>query len=366
MSIFSDFFGTQATKESARLADIASQDEQSRQILNEYLAQLVPGSEEYNRFVTEAGALAAQTSAEGDQQGMIRALGSQLVQQQQARIAAGGPATAVEARTDQSYQGLRDVAAFTPEEQAVLNALRGISTTGGEGAGINDIFSQLVGRAKNPDQYFSSTFSPQLQLLQDQVKARAASRGTLGSGLELEDLGRAGVELAIKEAQQREAFRQDQLANFMGLFNLGQGFRSQEIGLEEGLVNLQQGRESRLTDILNSNTQARASDASSLLQRNTSRANDLFDTATAREQAIRDAALGAVGTAAGGAIGGALGGPAGAAIGSQTASGLLGSQQSQTSPQSMNPAGSLSRTGGSSIDLQTLLKLLQSSGAGAP
>jgi len=238
---------------------------------------------------TEGLALVRATAGEGDQQDQIRQLGSQLVSAQQARAAAGEPITALEARTDKSFQGLRDVAAFTPEEQALLNALRGIGLTDepGSAGGVADIFSQLVSRARDPNAAFTSTLQPQLALLQDQVKARAAQRGILGSGLELEDLGRSGVELAIREASARESFRQQQLENFQNLFNAGQNLRGREIGLEEALLNLQAGRESNLTGLLGTQTQNATQRILDLLSTQTGRAENLRDLASGLREAER-------------------------------------------------------------------------------
>ena len=276
-------------KEAKRQEDIARQNEESQNTLNQFLSQLVPGSEEYNRLQTEGGLLVSRTSEAGSQQDLIRQLGSQLVTQQQQRIAGGGAATALEERTGRAFEGLRDTAGFSPEEQALLNALRGIPGTGEEGqaGGTQDIFSQLVSRAQDPDAAFTSTLSPQLQLLQDQVKARAAQRGLLGSGLELEDLGRSGVELAVREAEAREQFRQQQLNNFTAAYNAGQTLRNREIGVEEALVNLQSGRESNLTGLLQSQTGNAVQNMLDLLGNQTGRAEELRDLASALREAER-------------------------------------------------------------------------------
>ena len=316
-----------AGKEARRQEDVARQNEEAQNILNQFLSQLVPGSEEFNRMQTEGLALVRATAGEGDQAEQIRQLGSQLVSAQQSRIAAGGPATALESRTGLAFQGLRDVAGFKPEEQALLNALRGIPGTGeaGMAGGAQDIFGQLVSRAQDPNAAFTSTLGPQLQLLQDQVKARAAQRGILGSGLELEDLGRTGVELAIREASAREDFRQRQLENFQNLFNAGQTLRGREIGLEEALLNLQTGRESNLTSLLQSQTGISTENLLRLLERQTGQATaDRLDAADA--EAARRAGLGkALGTTAGAGLGFLVGGPVGAGIGAGIGGGLGGS-----------------------------------------
>lgn len=60
---------------------------------------------------------------------------------------------------------------------------------------------------RNPD----DTFAPNLQLLQGEVGKFASRRGIVGSGLEFEQLGRTGLELAIQQAQARETLRQQQV-----------------------------------------------------------------------------------------------------------------------------------------------------------
>lgn len=60
---------------------------------------------------------------------------------------------------------------------------------------------------RNPD----DTFAPNLELLKGEVGRFAANRGIVGSGLELEQLGRTGVELAIQQAQAREQQRSAQV-----------------------------------------------------------------------------------------------------------------------------------------------------------
>ncbi len=159
------------SKEESRRADVTEQTERVQQIGNQFLSQLIPGSAEFNKFQsflqnmiqrTSEGAFAVEElgGAVLDQQQAVRQFGEQIVSQQQQRIASGEPATALESRTDLAFQGLRDKAAFTSEEQAVFNALRGNETSTPTG----DIFSQLVGRAQDPDSSFQSVFDDQQKL----------------------------------------------------------------------------------------------------------------------------------------------------------------------------------------------------------
>lgn len=311
---------SKGSKEGRRQEDLARQAEERQDLINQYLAQLVPGSEEYTQFVTETGPLVRLQG--GDAPEDIRQMGQRLVSAQQARIAAGGAATPLEERTQKAFAGLRGKAAFSPEEQAVMDAVRGTLPANATGTGA--IFGDLVTRAQRPDDFFRSTMDPQMQIVEEAVKARAASRGITGSGLELESLGRAGVDVAIKEAAAREDFRQRQLDNAMNLFNVSQGLRGREIGVEEAMLNLQSGRESRLTDILNANTFARGSDTANLLARQTGRAEVLRDAAEASE-AGRNALIGkGLGTALGAGAGFFVGGPAGASLGASLGGSIAG------------------------------------------
>src|SRR3990167_7949162 len=337
-------------KEARRQEDIARQREETLSIGNQFLAQLVPGSQEYNELQGEIQRLQQTVASPLEEQTLVREFGQRLVSQQQARAAAGEPITALEARTQKAFEGLRGAAGFTSEEQAVFNALRGIQGTGepGQAGGVEDIFSQLVARSRDPNQFFQSTLRPQLDLAEQANRAAFASRGLLRSGLEQEGATRSGQELAIREAEAQEAFRQQQLGNFQNLFNVGQQLRGREIGVEEAFTNLQLGRESNLTKLLAAQTGQRGTDLINLLARQTGRAEDLFDTA-AQQEAARKASLGkSLGTALGAGVGFLVCGPAGAGIGAQIgggASGLLASQQAApVSGGSRDLSGTLSRS----------------------
>ena len=350
-------FGGGDEKEARRVEDVSRQREEFRTQSNQLLSQLIPGSEEYAQAQAEIVRL---TNAEGPERNIfLQQTLPGLITQQQSRIASGGPATAQQAATMAREKQLRDVAAFKPEEQSIFSALRGLGLEGQQVAS-GSIFADLVSRAQDPNKYYQSTLEPKLALLQDAVKARAAQRGILGSGLELENLGRTGAELSIRETDAQEAFRQQQLNNFLGLFTAGQGLRNREIGLEGDLVNLQLGRESRLTDLLSQNTNFRLDDIRDLLGRQTNQSTldrlDAEDTAAARRGQIG----GAIGTGLGAAVGGIFGGPVGAGIGGSLGgqlgggggggdvASLLGTQRAATTATGAPAPVSLSRA----IDLQ--------------
>ena len=186
------------------------------------------------------------------------------------------------------------------------------------------------------------------------MKARAAQRGILGSGLEIEDLGRSGVELAIREAAAREDFRQRQLGNFQNLYNAGQGLRNREIGLEEALVNIQLRRESTLTNNLRSQTGDATSAFLNLFERQSGQATanrlDAEDAAAARRNAIGNL----LGTGASFALAGPTGG---ASLAAPTVQSLFGQQQVAGTQAGSSPSANLSRRRQSDED--DLIRLLR-------
>ena len=237
-------------KEAARQEDIARQNEESQNIFDQFLAQLTPGSTEFNQFQTEGGLLVSQTSEAGSQQDLIRELGSRLVDEQRVRLEAGEPITGLESRTDLAFGDLREAAERDPFEQDLINALEGLGITTPSG----EIFEGVVGRAQDPSATFESTLQEQLALAEEANRASFAQRGLLRSGLEQEGATRAGNELAILETGARRSDAQEALNNFLRLFGLGEDLRGREIGVEDALVNLQLGRESNLTGLLERQT----------------------------------------------------------------------------------------------------------------
>lgn len=357
----SSAFGGGGEKEARRQEDIARQKEEVQQIVNSFLAQLVPGSDEYNQLASEGNRLVLTSSSPLDEQSLARELGQRLVGQQQARIAGGGPATALEARTQKAFEGIRGAAAFSPEEQAVFQALRGLGLSGEQEAS-GKIFQDLVARAQDPNQFYKSFLDEKLAMAESAVKARAAQRGILGSGLELEDLGLAGGELAIQANAEQERFRQNQLNNFMNLFNVGQQLRGREIGVEEAFTNMMLGRESNLTGLLAAQTGRNTADTINLLMRQTGRAEGLRDLAEAQGSQNRGILGSAIGKIVAPLLGKAasfipgIGPILGPAI--SGAGGILASQQAQQGQQQPMLSSSLSRQAQGGLELNELVRLL--------
>jgi len=296
-------FGGDDTGEAQRQEDIARQREEVQNIGNQFLAQLVPGSAEFNELQAAISQRTQGVASPEDEQAIIRDLGQQLVTQQQARIAGGGPATALEARTGLQVGALRESiggpsalstlpAGTRPEEADLFRVLRGEEPTtalgrifrdditrrtethpeeadltrvlrgeepttplgrilrdqviqraqmiGGEVGVEDELFRALRGQstttplgasaqrqigiaAEQPD----LAFQQELDLLQDQINRQAAQRGLATSGIPIEQLGRAGVELAVRKAQEREGIRRQREQDVLGLLREAQAGQGQ-------------------------------------------------------------------------------------------------------------------------------------------
>lgn len=336
-------------------ADVARQREEVLSVGQQFLSQLVPGSEEYNQLQSAIQQYAQQVASPANEQGLVSQLGQQLVSQQGSRIAAGGAASPFEARTNKAFQGLRDVSARTPEEEAVLAALRGTQT----GTPLDSIFGDIVSRAQTPEDFYQSTLDQQLQLAFDQINRQAAQRGLVDSGLPIELSQRGAAELAINEAAGRQQARQTALSNFQDLYNTGAGLRSREIGLEGANVDLQQGRETDLTSIINQNTQLRGTQQGDLLQRQTATAEAEAERKRQEEAAKKQQYIDIAKQIA--YMGADFVAP-GLGTGLRTADSMLAQKRSQ--PASSAPANTLSRVAqGSSTNATSLDALLRTFGA---
>lgn len=95
-----------------------------------------------------------------------------------------------------------------------------------QGALGKTLYDQTLSQAQNPDAYFQSTLQPDLAQAQDTINTYYQKRGLLNSGLAIEQMGRAGVDIALRDAQARMANRQQSLNNALTLSqysgNIGQ------------------------------------------------------------------------------------------------------------------------------------------------
>lgn len=74
------------------------------------------------------------------------------------------------------------------------------------------LYDQILAETQDPYAYYTSTLEPQLQLAEDYINRQAQSKGLIRSGIPIEQMGRAGVDLAIKEAESRMAAREKALS----------------------------------------------------------------------------------------------------------------------------------------------------------
>jgi hypothetical protein len=93
----------------------------------------------------------------------------------------------------------------------------------GQGGELNQsLYSQILKDTQNPEGSYISSLEPSLQAAEDYINRSAQSRGLLSSGIPIESMGRAGVELSIKDALARMQARQQslqragQLSQYMG------------------------------------------------------------------------------------------------------------------------------------------------------
>lgn len=152
---------------------------------------------------------------------------------------------AVTAPTGQETYNLESLGRVQPErERQALEVSRG-------GPALNTPLGLalqerlLADLNRNPD----DTFAPNLSLLRGEVGKFAAQRGIVGSGLELEQLGRTGVELAIQQAQAREQQRAAQVERAVSgntaLETIGASRRGELSSYEQQLQSLEDARRGR-------------------------------------------------------------------------------------------------------------------------
>lgn len=123
------------------------------------------------------------------------------------------------------YSGSFDIGKFLQQYfggQTGMNAMPNGSQTSeqqlqNQGQLGQTLYNQTLSQAQNPDAYFNSTLNPDLAQAQDTINTYYQKRGLLNSGLAIESMGRAGVDLSIKDAQARMANRQQSLQNAMGV-----------------------------------------------------------------------------------------------------------------------------------------------------
>jgi hypothetical protein len=101
-------------------------------------------------------------------------------------------------------------------------------------------YNQTLQGVQDPYKAYESQLQPALQLASQQINQGAAQRGLLRSGIPIEQMGRAGVDLAIKEAQDRMNFRGQELARGGELTQYSQGLGQQNLTNLSNLYGQQQ------------------------------------------------------------------------------------------------------------------------------
>jgi hypothetical protein len=281
-----------------------------------------------------------------------------MVSQQNARIAAGEPITPMQAQTQKAFEGLRSAAAYTPEEQDVFDALR--DELSSDPSRLERIFSGVVDTGLDPDSYYTSTFKPQLDLAFDDINRQAAQRGLVTSGIPIEMSQRAAAELAIREAESRQNFRRQALADVQDLFNVSQGLRSRNIGIEGAAVDLASGRERDITDLLARSTSSASDRQDALGQRTTQRFGAIANYERLLDDERKKQISESIGRALGTAAGGFVGGPAGAAAGGQVGASMFGGSKGGSASDLLTQSRSAASTPSRSIAPSSKLTRLQS------
>jgi hypothetical protein len=127
-----------------------------------------------------------------------------------------------------------------------------------EGAIPTALQEQILKEAQNPGGNYTDTLNLQLEQARQMVNAEANKRGVFGGspegGIRFENLGRAGVDLAIKSATEKEAARQQDLSNastLASLFqNLSAGARGEQATVSQQGLTEQTGARNELQQFL--------------------------------------------------------------------------------------------------------------------
>ena len=138
----------------------------------------------------------------------------------------------------------------------------------GEGDIPRALQEQILAETKDPSKFYDETLNQQLELARQMVNAEANRRGVFGGlpegGIRFEQLGRAGVDIAIKSASDRMAQRQQALSNASSLAtlfnNLSTAARGEAGTVAERALSEKTGARAELSDFLalmeNSNASA--------------------------------------------------------------------------------------------------------------
>lgn len=101
-------------------------------------------------------------------------------------------------------------------------------------------YNQILKQSQDPYANYESSLQPALQQAQDATNQYYQKRGLINSGLAIEGMGRAGVDLAIKEAQGRMDAYQNSMGNVSGYLSNIQNTSQNNYGNLANLYNTQQ------------------------------------------------------------------------------------------------------------------------------
>ena len=196
-----------ASKSAKSLAEQQMAEAKSEQTRLEEKYGLTPGETEREQRlfgtaqgeekISMTGGLEAKTQAEKERRAGMT--GEQL-------LAEGGPTTKVLLDKVAERLGMSGEELF-----------RELSPTAGK-------YADIVGEdIQDPYATYESTLAPELELARQMVNQEANRRGVFAGlpegGIRFEQLGRAGIDLAIKSANERMAYRQQALTNAVGAIN---------------------------------------------------------------------------------------------------------------------------------------------------
>jgi len=193
----------------------------------------IPEGDEAIKFVE--GSLGLEAKQQSDLENRAGMSGEEL-------LASVGPDTKALLETVAKRQGMTGEELFTSE-----------------GAIPAELQKQILADVQNPGGDYVNTLNEQLELARTMVNAEANKRGVFGGtpegGIRFENLGRAGVDLAIKSAEGNQAARQQDLANASTLAtlfqNLSAGARTDASTVAQSGLTAQTDAKNRLTEYIN-------------------------------------------------------------------------------------------------------------------
>lgn len=109
-----------------------------------------------------------------------------------------------------------------------------------QGPLAQNLYNQTLKQAQDPTGGWQNTLQPQLQQAQNQINEYYNSRGLMNSGIAIGSMGEAGVDLAIKNAQNEMAYQQQSLQNANALSTNISGLNQQNVQNLSGLYDTQQ------------------------------------------------------------------------------------------------------------------------------